>query len=65
MTEAAGAFVKASASSGNGNCVELALQPGGVLVRDSKDRTGPVLRFTTEEWEAFLAGARDGEFDLS
>jgi Domain of unknown function (DUF397) len=34
-------------------------------VRDSKDRSGPVLQFTRREWEAFLAGVRHGEFDLS
>jgi hypothetical protein len=33
-------------------------------VRDSKDPTGPILRFTREEWAAFLGGAKEGEFDL-
>ncbi len=37
---------------------------GGVEVRDSKDRGGPVLRFTPAEWRAFLGGAADGEFVL-
>jgi hypothetical protein len=32
-------------------------------VRDSKDRNGPVLRFNAHEWEAFLAGVRNGEFE--
>lgn len=36
-----------------------------VLVRDSKDRTGPVLAFTRDEWRAFLGGVRDGEFDIN
>ena len=31
--------------------------------RDSKDRDGPVLRFNAHEWEAFLAGVRNGEFE--
>jgi hypothetical protein len=35
-----------------------------VGIRDSKDREGPVLVFRPHEWEAFLAGVRDGEFDL-
>jgi hypothetical protein len=35
-----------------------------VQVRDSKDPDGPVLAFTRREWEAFLAGCKDGEFDL-
>jgi hypothetical protein len=37
-----------------------------MAVRDTKDRgIGPVLRFTADEWRAFLAGATAGEFDLS
>lgn len=35
-----------------------------VAVRDSKDPAGPVLTFTPAEWTAFIAGAKDGEFDL-
>ena len=54
---------KASASSSNGTCVELAPVPEGVAVRDSKDPLGPVLRFTREELASFLAGAKAGEFD--
>jgi hypothetical protein len=34
-------------------------------VRDSRQGSqSPVLEFTPLEWEAFVAGARDGEFDL-
>jgi hypothetical protein len=53
-----------SRSSGNGNCVEVAFLDRAVAMRDSKDRTGPILIFTEAEWDAFVAGARDGEFDL-
>lgn len=52
-----------STRSGNNGCVEVALDTTGVAVRDSKDRTGPVLLFTAHEWDAFLAGVRNGEFD--
>ena len=45
-------------------CVEIAVAPGVVGVRDTKDREGPVLRFSPEEWGAFGAGVRNGEFDL-
>jgi Domain of unknown function (DUF397) len=57
---------KSSYSSGNGGqCVEVARNlPGVVGVRDSKDRKGPVLIFTPDEWRLFTAGVRDGEFDL-
>jgi len=56
---------KSSRSGGNnGACVEVRRHGQEVQVRDSKDPTGPVLRFTREEWAAFLGGAKDGEFDL-
>jgi Domain of unknown function (DUF397) len=58
------AWRKASKSFSNGACVEVAALPGGaVAVRDSKDREGPVLRFTAAEWDAFIGGAKAGEFD--
>jgi Domain of unknown function (DUF397) len=57
-------WVKSSLSLANGNCVEVADLPGGrVGVRNSRDPGGPVLRFTPAEWQAFLGGARKGEFD--
>jgi Domain of unknown function (DUF397) len=56
---------KSTFSGNGGDCVEVASNlPGIVAVRDSKDRSGPVLTFTPAEWEAFTAGVRDGEFDL-
>jgi Domain of unknown function (DUF397) len=57
-------WVKSSLSFANSNCVEVAALPGGgVGVRDSKDASGPFLRFTPDEWNAFLGGVRNGEFD--
>jgi hypothetical protein len=57
-------FHKAQASHANGNCPEVASLPDGMIgVRDSKDREGAVLRFTRGEWEAFLDGVKNGEFD--
>jgi Domain of unknown function (DUF397) len=56
-------WVKSSLSMSNGNCVEVASLSGGIGVRDSKDTEGPVLRFTPDEWQAFLGGVRNGEFD--
>lgn len=52
-----------SYSSGNGNCVQVAFQDDVTYVRDSKDPHGSVLAFTRDEWDAFVNGARDGEFD--
>jgi hypothetical protein len=34
-----------------------------VVVRDSKNARGPVLGFTPDEWDAFVGGVRNGEFD--
>ena len=36
---------------------------GGVAVRNSRDPHGPALVYTPAELAAFLAGAKDGEFD--
>ena len=55
-----------SSASGTGNCVEVARPSGdgdSVLVRDSKDPNGAVLRFTGPEWKAFVIGVKSGEFD--
>ena len=56
---------KSSYSGTNGECVEVTASQDGehVLVRNTRDRSGSVLDFTTAEWDAFLAGARDGEFN--
>jgi hypothetical protein len=54
-----------SSASAAGNCVEVAHMPGGgVAVRDSKDRAKAPHVYTRHEWEAFLVGAKNGEFDL-
>ncbi len=45
---------KASYSAANGGgCVEVAGHASRVLVRDTQDRTGPVLRFTPGAWRRF------------
>lgn len=56
---------KSTRSNGSGNCVEIAELTQSVAVRDSKDPTGPVLGFTQAEWQTFIDGAKDGEFDLA
>jgi hypothetical protein len=54
-----------STRCGSDACVEVATVDRIVGVRDSRDRQGPVLVFRFDEWTAFLAGVRDGEFDLN
>jgi hypothetical protein len=57
-------WIKSSLSFSNSNCVEVASLPDDEIgVRDSKDPQGPVLRFTPGEWDAFLGGVQNGEFD--
>ena len=47
-------WIKSSYSGGSdGNCVEVSDHSDLVLVRDTKDRTGPVLRFTPDSWCKF------------
>jgi hypothetical protein len=50
-----------SASSG---CVEARYDALTTRVRRSKTRAAADLVFTPREWAAFVAGVRDGEFDL-
>lgn len=58
-------WVKSNKSSANGQCVELAaLSNGKVAVRNSTDPCGPALIFEASEIDAFLDGAKKGEFDL-
>jgi Domain of unknown function (DUF397) len=59
-----GPWVKSSYSGPTGgNCVEVAFLAGGdVAMRNSRDPEGPALIFTRAEWDAFIGGARDGEF---
>ncbi len=57
---------RTSSSCTYGNCVAVGVGPDGrVAVRDTKDPGGPELLFTPEEWAAFTAGVRNGEFDFS
>ncbi|MFF9378200.1 DUF397 domain-containing protein [Streptomyces griseoluteus] len=58
-------WVKSSHSSAQGgNCVEVAALPGGgAAFRHSRHPQGPALVYTDAEVKAFLAGAKDGEFD--
>jgi Domain of unknown function (DUF397) len=60
------AWRKSSRSGGDEpNCVEVAfVDDDAVLVRDSKDPEGALLRFTRGEWVAFLGGVRNKEFEL-
>ena len=50
-----------------GECVEVADlsdQDGTVLIRDSKDKSGPVLTMTSQDWTALISFVGSGEADF-
>jgi len=52
---------------GGGNCVEVGpVQDGSgrIAVRHSKRPEGAVIVYSREEWDAFVGGAKAGEFDF-
>lgn len=71
-----GAWTTSSHTGNGADCVEGAAVGGAeqaasggvadvgrvILVRDSKDRDGGVLAVDEDEWRAFIAGIKDGDF---
>jgi hypothetical protein len=51
-------WYKSSRTAGANNCIEVAHVHGQTVVRDSKNKTGPVLIFTDGEWNAFTKGQK-------
>lgn len=49
-----------SRSTNNGNCVQCAVLPDRMAVRDSKDPAGPVLLFPAARWRAFVTSLPAG-----
>jgi hypothetical protein len=55
---------KSRHSNSQGTCVELAGLPGGsIALRNSEHPDSPALIYTPAEIDAFIRGAKDGEFD--
>jgi hypothetical protein len=46
--------------NGGGTCVEVGEVRRGVLVRDTADRSGPVLRFSLAVWRRFADQVKAG-----
>ena len=60
----AGAWFKLGRSAPASNCVEVRYLPeGGVEVRNSKRPEGGTITFTDAEFDAWVGGAKDGDFD--
>jgi hypothetical protein len=56
---------KASYSSNGGaDCVEVGEHASRVLVRDTKNRAGTVLRFTPDAWRQFAGQVKRSLVDL-
>lgn len=59
-----GEWFKSTKSGAAGHCVEaLENGDGAVSVRNSKSPEGGTVAFTADEWSAFVAGVKAGEFD--
>lgn len=57
-------FASSRSESGSGHRVEVAFVGEVIAVRDAQNPSGPALIFTEAEWDAFVGGAKDGEFDI-
>ena len=47
----------------SGGCVGVARHEDFVVIGNSSDPEAPVSRFTRQEWQAFIAGVKLGDFD--
>ena len=54
---------RTAAKSSGGNCVQVTRRDGMIMIADSKHPGGPTLSYTLGEFDAFLDGAKKGEFD--
>ena len=50
-------------SCNGGACIQVAADDRAVLIANSRKRRGPVLSYTYDEWRAFVAGVKQGDFD--
>lgn len=56
---------KSTRSGSSGACIEVATPLPVVMVRDSKDRQGPVISFSAGQWAGFVQGIKAGWFDAT
>jgi hypothetical protein len=56
--------IRVSSFCTDGSCVGVGIDRDEVRVVDTKSDDAPALRFTPDEWAAFVAGVKAGEFDL-
>jgi Domain of unknown function (DUF397) len=46
-----------------GQCVEIGTRGESVLIRGSADPDGRYITLTRDEWQVFVAGVKEGDFD--
>jgi len=49
----------------SGECVEVTLQGGAIILRDSAEPQGKILHCSVDEWRSFVRNIKDGKFDAS
>lgn len=59
------AWRKATRSVANGACVEVGPAVGAIIVRDSVDRSGPVVSYSASAWQVFITSTKDAAFSTS
>jgi hypothetical protein len=54
---------RTAVKSSSGACVQVARRDGVIIITHSKHPDGPAIAYTLQEFDAFLDGAKKGEFD--
>ncbi len=54
---------RTSSACNESGCIEVRPGTDGVEMRASHSPDGPILRFTADQWKAFLDEIRAGQFD--
>jgi hypothetical protein len=57
-------FQISSMCSSCASCVGVSFTGGEILVTNTTTNDAPVAKFTQDEWKAFIAGVKNGEFDI-
>jgi len=55
---------KISSKCSTGACVGVAFLSDSVIVKNTSDEKQSLVTFTHEEWEAFIGGVKNKEFDI-